>query len=73
MSKPFHTYGELAARRLTGNFNTRKSFFGKQILQVEVLSPNPSYPNPPPMRGSADVWKFGSLEVWKLHFLERRH
>lgn len=63
----FHTYGELAARRLTGKTRGRRGWFGKLIMQVEVESPKPRYPKAPrhPSQGPYDPWSEGSYTFWR--------
>ncbi|WP_206524620.1 hypothetical protein [Devosia sp. 1566] len=65
-----HSYRELAAQHLTGRTRVRKGWFGL-VPQVEVISPKPRYPNPPPPPGSkSDVWDQGSYTFWRDAKLE---
>ena len=63
----FHTRGELRARHLTGRVRGRPGWFGRVIMQVEVRSPLPRYPKPPPPSGSGpcDVWAQGAYTFWR--------
>ena len=58
------SYGELKAQRPTGRVRGRAGWFGRIIMQVEILSPIADYPRPP-RPGSYDPWKNGSLTFWR--------
>lgn len=58
----FHTYGELAARYHTGRVRGRIGWFGRIVMQIEICSPKPRYPQPP---DESDVWAGGSYTFWR--------
>jgi hypothetical protein len=63
---PFQSYGEMASRRLTGQTRWRRGWFGRSVLQVEVLSPMPCYPRAPsPPWVPYDPWRYGSYTFWR--------
>lgn len=58
------TRGQIAARHMTGQTRARSNWRGKLILQVEIKSPNPTYPRAP-RPGPYDPWSSGAFCFWR--------